>query len=164
MSAEAIRVFEMARRLEESPYVCPSILDPNLPMSKPTYYDGWRRILARAGLVHVGTHGIRHRSATDIANSGIPLKIGMVLTAHKTVTMFIRYVHTEDNPVRAAADAVALRRLALIGGIVAVPALKPTHETILAAPSIAPEPVGGEFRHPTNPSPIGRFGETQSLQ
>jgi len=79
-----------------------------------------RRILARAGLSHVGTHGIRHRAATDIANSGIPLKIGMVLTAHKTVTMFMRYVHTEDNPVRAAADAVALRRLALIGDVMAV--------------------------------------------
>ena len=127
MSAEAIRLFETAPRLEASPYVCPSILDPNLPMSKPTYYDGWRRILARAGLSHVGTHGIRHRAATDIANSGIPLKIGMVLTAHKTVTMFMRYVHTEDNPVRAAADAVALRRQALIGGVVAVPAPEPAH-------------------------------------
>jgi integrase len=158
MSAEAIRLFETAPRLEASPYVCPSILDSNLPMSKPTYYDGWRRILARAGLSHVGTHGIRHRAATDIANSGIPLKIGMVLTAHKTVTMFMRYVHTEDNPVRAAADAVALRRQTLIGGIVAVPAPEPAHETPLVPPSIAPEPVGGKLRHPTNPPPTGRFG------
>jgi integrase len=164
MSAEAIRLFETAPRLEASPYVCPSILDSNLPMSKPTYYDGWRRILARAGLSHVGTHGIRHRAATDIANSGIPLKIGMVLTAHKTVTMFMRYVHTEDDPVRAAADAVGLRRQTLIGGVVAVPAPEPAHETILAPPSIAPEPMGGEFRHPTNPPPTGRFGETQPLR
>ena len=114
-------------------------LDPNLPMSKPTYYAGWRRILARAGLAPVGTHGIRHRSATDIANSGIPVKIGMVLTAHKTVTMFMRYVHTEDNPVRAAADAVALRRQSLIGGVVAVPGPEPAHETSLVPPFIAPE-------------------------
>ncbi len=142
MSAEAIRLFETAPRFEGSPYVCPSILDPNLPMSKHTYYDGWRRILSRAGVSHVGTHGIRHRAATDIANSGIPLKIGMVLTAHKTVTMFMRYVHTEDNPVRAAADAVALRRQTLIGDVVPVPAPEPADETILAPTSIAPEPVG----------------------
>jgi len=38
----------------------------------------------RAGVSHVGTHGIRHRAATDIANSGIPVKVGMALTAHKT--------------------------------------------------------------------------------
>jgi len=55
----------------------------------------------------VGTHGIRHRSATDIANSGVPLKVGMALTAHKTVAMLMRYVHTEDNPVRQAAELVA---------------------------------------------------------
>ncbi len=58
----------------------------------------------------VGTHGIRHRSATDIANSGVPLKVGMALTAHKTVAMFMRYVHTEDDPVRQAAELVATRR------------------------------------------------------
>ena len=56
---------------------------------------------------------------------GLPLNIGMVLTDHKTVTMFMRYVHTEDNPVRAAADAVTLRRQTLIGGLLAVPAPEP---------------------------------------
>jgi len=64
MSAAAVRLLEAAPRLEKSPYVCPSIFDPNRPMSKHTYYKGWRRILGRAGLPRIGTHGIRHRSAT----------------------------------------------------------------------------------------------------
>ncbi len=34
----------------------------------------------------------------------------MALTAHKTVAMFMRYVHTEDDPVRKAAELVANRR------------------------------------------------------
>jgi len=136
MSAEAVRLLEAAPRLEKSPYVCPSIFDPDRPMPKHTYYKGWRRILGRAGLPHIGTHGIRHRSATDIANSGIPVKVGMALTAHKTVTMFMRYVHTEDDPVRAAADAVAFRRQGLIGGAVAAAATKSA-----PAPIIAPETV-----------------------
>ena len=134
MSGEAVRLLKAARGLESSPYVCPAIFDPNRPMPKHTYYKGWRRILERAGLPHIGTHGIRHRSATDIANSGIPVKVGMALTAHKTVTMFMRYVHTEDDPVRAAADAVAFRRQNLIGGAVAVAATKSA-----AAPTTAPE-------------------------
>jgi integrase len=138
MSAVAVRLFETAPRFEESPFVCPSIFDPNLPMSKHTYSQGWRRILGRAGLPHIGTHGIRHRSATDIANSGVPVKVGMALTAHKTVTMFMRYVHTEDDPVRAAADAVALRRQTLIGGVAAPEALAPAPAPIIAPPSIAP--------------------------
>ena len=62
----------------------------------------------------VGTHGVKHRAATDIANSGVPVKVGMALTAHKTVTMFMRYVHTEDDPTRNAADLVAARRKGMV--------------------------------------------------
>jgi hypothetical protein len=85
-------------------------------MTDNTYQHGWRRILSRAGVPHVGTHGIRHRAATDIANAGVPLKVGMALTAHKTVTMFMRYIHSEEDPMRMAADAVAARRRVVIAG------------------------------------------------
>jgi integrase len=158
MSANAARLFASAPRLEASPYVCPAIFDPNLPMPKLTYYKGWRRILARAGIPHVGTHGIRHRSATDIANSGIPVKVGMALTAHKTVTMFMRYVHTEDDQVRAAADAVAFRRLALVRGIVAPDASEPAPASNVVPPSSTPELV----KKPTTPEckPPGRDDST----
>lgn len=84
-------------------------------MSEETYKNGWTRILERAEVPHVGTHGIRHRAATDIANSGVWVKIGMALTAHKTATMFMRYVHAEDNPVREAAERVASLRKELVG-------------------------------------------------
>lgn len=83
--------------------------------SAPTPTIRWRRILSNAGVPKVGTHGIRHRSATDIANSGVPVKVGMALTAHKTVAMFMRYVHTEDDPVRQAAELVATRRQTITG-------------------------------------------------
>jgi hypothetical protein len=62
------------------------------------------------------------------------VKVGMALTAHKTVTMFMRYVHTEDDPVRAAADAVAFRRQGLIGGAVTATTTKAA-----PAPIVAPE-------------------------
>jgi hypothetical protein len=39
----------------------------------------------------------------------------MALTAHKTVAMFMRYVHTEDDPVRKAAEQVATRRKSVVG-------------------------------------------------
>jgi integrase len=117
MSAEAVRLLSTAPRLEGSPYVCPSIFVPSMPMSANTYVSGWRRILVRAGVSRVGTHGIRHRAATDIANSGIPVKVGMALTAHKTVTMFMRYVHSQDDPIREAADVVALRRKSVIAAV-----------------------------------------------
>lgn len=116
LSAEALRLLESVPRYLDSDFVIPSLFDGSKPMSKHTYSAGWRRILERAGLPHCGTHAVRHRAATDIANSGIPVKVGMALTAHKTVTMFMRYVHTEDDPIRAAAETVANRRRGVVGG------------------------------------------------
>ncbi len=114
LSEEVRQLLTNAPRYGQSPYVCPAILDHDKPFGPHSYYQAWRRILDRAGVPKVGTHGIRHRSATDIANSGIPVKVGMALTAHKTVAMFMRYVHTEDDPVRKAAELVASRRKSVV--------------------------------------------------
>lgn len=114
MSQEAYRLLSAAPRIEGSRYVCPSLYDGAQPMPEGTYNNGWTRIQQRANVPHVGTHGIRHRAATDIANSGVPVKVGMALTGHKTVAMFMRYVHTESEPVREAADKVASLRKAVI--------------------------------------------------
>jgi integrase len=116
MSEDVVALLSTAPRFESSPYVVPSILQPDRPMSQYTYSEGWKRILERAEIPHVGTHGIRHRTTTEIANSGVPVKVGMQLTGHKTVTQFMRYVHTEDDPVRAAAETVASRRRIVISG------------------------------------------------
>jgi len=116
MSEEACRLLSTAPRREDFPYVLPSPNDSNKRLTYGEHYSAWARVLKAAGVPHVGTHGIRHRSATDIANSGVPIKVGMALTAHKTVAMFMRYVHTEDNPVREAAELVANRRQAVVAG------------------------------------------------
>lgn len=116
LSEEAHRLLSTAPRQEGNPYVLPSPRHHGEYLTEHEYYSGWCRALKAAGVTHVGTHGIRHRSATDIANSGIPVKVGMALTAHKTVAMFMRYVHTEDNPVREAAELVANRRKTILAG------------------------------------------------
>ncbi|NIE82638.1 MULTISPECIES: site-specific integrase [unclassified Burkholderia] len=115
LSEEAYRLLSTAPRQKDNPYVLPSPRHPGQHLTVGEHYGGWCRVLKAAGATHVGTHGIRHRSATDIANSGIPVKVGMALTAHKTVVMFMRYVHTEDKPVREAAELVANRRKTIIG-------------------------------------------------
>lgn len=63
----------------------------------------------------LSTRSTRHRATTDITNSGVPTEVGMKLTGHKTVAMFMHYVHTGDKPVRDAAELVASRRLTITG-------------------------------------------------
>jgi hypothetical protein len=139
MSQEAHRLLSSAYRVEGSPFVCPSIYDGKIAMPEGTYTNGWRRILKRAKVPHVGTHGIRHRAATDIANSGVSVKIGMALTAHKTAAMFMRYVHAEDDPVRAAAEKVASMRRDTISSQVPV-------TTTVVPPSVVPTAGGKKTR------------------
>lgn len=101
-------------RAPDAIFVVPALSRADLPLSYFTYSKGWCRVLERAGIPHVGTHGIRHRAATEIANSGVPIKVGMQLTAHKTVAQFMQYVHTEDDAVRAAAERVAALRSSML--------------------------------------------------
>jgi hypothetical protein len=81
----------------------------------------------------VETHGSRRRTTTEIANSGVPVKVGMQLTAHKTVMQFMRNLHTEDDPVRAAAETVASRRLVVLSGQRTTPQLAPKVTAMQAA-------------------------------
>ncbi|SEO22967.1 Site-specific recombinase XerD [Rhodospirillales bacterium URHD0017] len=141
MSEDVVALLSNAPRLEGSRYVVPSISKPGRPMSQTTYSRGWTRVLERARVLHVGTHGIRHRTTTEIANSGVPVKVGMQLTAHKTVTQFMRYVHTEDDPVRAAAETVASRRLVVLSGQRPTPQLADNASAIRPAEMLK-KPVG----------------------
>ncbi len=142
LSEEAYALLWNAPRFHGSPYVIPAVTKPGVAMSKHSYWEAWKRILAACGIAHVGTHGIRHRAATDIANSGVPLKVGMTLTAHKTVTMFMRYVHVEDDQVRAAAEVVADRRAAIIQmkGRAPSPCLSKPLETLPAGGKVVRPP------------------------
>lgn len=149
LSAEAAELFANAPRLENSPFVVPSIFDPHKPMPEHTYSAGWRRIIERAGVPRCGTHAVRHRAATDIANSGVPTKVGMALTAHKTVTMFMRYVHAEDDPIRAAAETASARRREVLG----------------VAPLPAPPPPAARVPEPDGePAVTSRFTPPDGLE
>jgi integrase len=150
----AKHLLDTAPRLEDSPFVCPSIFDSKKPMPKHTYYKGWMRILQRAGIEHMGTHGMRHRATTDIANSGIPVKVGMALTGHKTVTMFMRYVHTEDGPVREAAELVSARRQAITAepNLSSAASLPPKSQQASDIAPVEPTPPPSSSRAPTKTS------------
>ncbi|POE12476.1 hypothetical protein BV921_04010 [Pectobacterium odoriferum] len=59
-------------------------------------------------------NGIGTHLATDIANSSLPAKVGMALTARKTIATFMRYVHINDDQARKAAELGAKRRQTMV--------------------------------------------------
>lgn len=89
MTEEVKRLLSQADRID--PYVCHGA-DPTKQLSIHALGRAWRRILSRANVMPCGLHAIRHKAATDIANSGAPLQVGMALTGHKTPSMYLRYL------------------------------------------------------------------------
>jgi len=99
LTDEIAALLSEAERIVGNPLVCVGIKDraAGLPMS--TLEKAWRRILERGEVAPCGLHAIRHRAATEIANSGIPLQVGMKLTGHRTAATYSRYLHTEREQV-----------------------------------------------------------------
>jgi len=105
-----------APRSEGIPFVCVgSSADGNL--SHSALAKAWERVLEQAGTARCGLHAIRHRVATEIANSGVSIQDGMRLTGHKAVQTYVRYLHAEDDRVREAAEEVSKRRQSIVRGL-----------------------------------------------
>jgi hypothetical protein len=115
MSDEAFRLLSNAHRHPGSPYVCPAIFDPMERLSWSTHYHAWKRLLKRAGVQPRGTHAVRHRAATEIANSVANPKDGMAMTGHKSIAMYLRYVHPDEKRIKKSADKVSAQRRKLVG-------------------------------------------------
>src|SRR5262249_35050326 len=109
ITREIADLLARAERIIGNPFVCVGIKDRGVPLSMNTLQAAWRRILKRARVEHCGLHAIRHKAATEIANAGLPLQIGMRLTGHKTAATYLRYLHAEREQVRAAAEQVSAR-------------------------------------------------------
>jgi len=110
LTGEIAALLSEADRIVGNPFVCVGIKDRAAALPMSTLEKAWRRILERGGVTPCGLHAIRHRAATEIANSGLPLQVGMRLMGHRTVTTYSRYLHTEREQVRQAAEMVAQGR------------------------------------------------------
>lgn len=108
---QGLSLLTMAPRFAGSLFVGPSVSKPSCRLPGNIHYQGWKRVLSRASVPHVGTYRVWHRAATDIANSGGPVKAGVALTANKTATLFMWFAaHGGRSDTQRGRDPVAARR------------------------------------------------------
>ena len=108
----AISVLRGLERHEGTPWV---IAGPKTgkPMSDLDYY--WQRIRDRAKLEGVRIHDLRHSYASGglLVGEGLPM-IGKLLGHHHVHTT-ARYAHLANDPLKSAANRIALRIAELAG-------------------------------------------------
>lgn len=76
----------------------------------------WYRVRARAGLNDVRLHDLRHSFASVGVSGGDSLYIVGKLLGHRKAATTERYSHVSDDPVRSAADRIAITIAAAMDG------------------------------------------------
>jgi integrase len=82
----------------DCPYVC-----FNQGRRIKYFYEALRTALRTAGLAKKLFHDFRRTAARDMVNAGIPERVSMKITGHKTRSMFDRYHIVDKKDLRSAA-------------------------------------------------------------
>ena len=90
--------------------------DPTKPLPQGTIEGAWDRIRKMAGVPDGRLHDFRHTTGTYAAQAGFNAFQVRDLLGHSTLAMTGRYVERDTDPLRGAADAVAGRIAAAMGG------------------------------------------------
>ena len=88
-------------------YLFPSPKDPARPISDNLPL--WYAVRRGAGIEDVRIHDLRHNFGTQAVMQGVPLPVVAQLLGHSEVTMTLRYAHTGDREIEAAAERVGAR-------------------------------------------------------
>jgi integrase len=80
----------------------------HLPESDSSLYKALHRLCDRAGIPPGGWHRLRHTAATLLVAAGTDVAtIGRMLGHRPGSPITLRYLHTDDERLRQAAEAVA---------------------------------------------------------
>jgi len=79
-----------------------------LPEDDSSLYHALHRLMDRAGVPRSGWHQLRHTAATLLASAGTDVAtMGRILGHRPGSVVTLRYLHTDDDRMQEAADAVA---------------------------------------------------------
>lgn len=103
LSGAALEILEAQPREVGSEYVFPGRDGgARADIKRP-----WAAICAHAGLDGLRIHDLRHSAASFAAGAGMSLPVIGALLGHSQPATTARYAHLANDPVRAAADAIA---------------------------------------------------------
>lgn len=103
LNAGAQEILRNIPRLEGTPFVFPARRGEG-------HYEGvpkvWRKVRKMAGLQDVRLHDLRHSFASIAVSGGASLPIIGALLGHTHSATTQRYAHLQDDPLKAASEAI----------------------------------------------------------
>jgi integrase len=117
INAAAHQVLKQLQKTKASPWVLPSSLDADRPLSKSAIENAWQRIRTAAKLADVRLHDLRHTVGTYAGQQFRANAFAVRdLLRHKDLATSGRYVHRDDDPVRSLSEQVGKRIAAGLAG------------------------------------------------
>ena len=119
LGGEAMAVLNEARALQnergaKSEYVFPYYRDPQRCDDKIDTF--WRTIRSKAKLGKIRIHDLRHSFASEAVRQGVALPVVSKLLGHSSIRMTMRYTHSSDAEVEAAAERIGASLATVLGG------------------------------------------------
>ncbi len=105
LSAPVLAILSEIKRDTKSRFVFPGHT-PDEPLTSITR-KFWREVCKAAEIESVRVHDLRHSYASILVNAGHSLPFIGALLGHSQPSTTARYAHLYDDPLRAAAEAVA---------------------------------------------------------
>jgi integrase len=90
---------EHLERYPDCPYVFHRSGNPII-----SYAKDWRKAVTEAGLVGKIPHDFRRTAVRNLVRAGVPERVAMAITGHKTRSVFERYNIVSDGDLKDAAQ------------------------------------------------------------